>query len=635
MADYVERVKVVADIEADTSKIDQVLDRLEKPITVQLDVEDKGIFQNVQQDIKKIQQSVSRINVEGLYPAISNALKKGATEGTRVLENTVNNTNTKKTVSDLSKAQSELNKVHTTLVGLSKGVGLSSLEEAGRQSVFLATDVKQAVGEIKNLQSALSAVKTPKELEKVLNNIKSSLKGIGGEDLEKIFTDYYNSGLKGNEQYIESLKKLKSVRQEIAQLTGSSTSKSSISSELNKATQEAKQLENVLDQIIGKTSSGKTVTFGDSIKSMYNDLTQLNSKLSSIIQKDDKDNFSLKVTVSGVDELIAQINQANSATDSFEQNLKALNGITLFQGIENQFKDISSNISNLVKDIQSLKASLESISTSIKIPEVDNTEYKKARVSKYAISNDEFEAVEEIARKNATNLFNQKGFSYLDLETKQLESGLARVSAKIKTVEGEWRSFSATITNTGDLINQKFKTVSDPSKLDKQLSKLQTRDTNLTLQQQYDQVQKIRSALGLIENETWSIKVDSHGLVTIKNELASASDGAAQAVQNFKSAEEAIQQFNQAAKQSSVTLSQTTSKSKSSDTLPNVKELKDQAKQLEAITRALDTNQLLARTSSIRKNYQGYANLGLSSQNLDTQIKSIEKYMSVLNELNR
>lgn len=635
MADYVERVKVVADIEADTSKIDQVLDRLEKPITVQLDVEDKGIFQNVQQDIKKIQQSVSRINVEGLSTAISNALKKGATEGTRALENTVNNTNTKKTVSDLSKAQSELNKVHTTLVGLSKGVGLSSLEEAGRQSVFLATDVKQAVGEIKNLQSALSAVKTPKELEKVLNNIKSSLKGIGGEDLEKVFTDYYNSGLKGNEQYIESLKKLKSVRQEIAQLTGSSTSKSSISSELNKATQEAKQLENVLDQIIGKTSSGKTVTFGDSIKSMYNDLTQLNSKLSSIIQKDDKDNFSLKVTVSGVDELIAQINQANSATDSFEQNLKALNGITLFQGIENQFKDISSNISNLVKDIQSLKASLESISTSIKIPEVDNTEYKKARVSKYAISNDEFEAVEEIARKNATNLFNQKGFSYLDLETKQLESGLARVSAKIKTVEGEWRSFSATITNTGDLINQKFKTVADPSKLDKQLSKLQTRDTNLTLQQQYDQVQKIRSALGLIENETWSIKVDSHGLVTIKNELASASDGAAQAVQNFKSAEEAIQQFNQAAKQSSVTLSQTTSKSKSSDTLPNVKELKDQTKQLEAITRALDTNQLLARTSSIRKNYQGYANLGLSSQNLDTQIKSIEKYMSVLNELNR
>ena len=144
----------------------------------------------------------------------------------------------------------------------------------------------------------------------------------------------------------------------------------------------------MLDQIIGKTASGKNITFGDSIKSMYNDLVQLNNKLSSVIQKDDKDNFSLKVTVSGVDELIAQINQANSATDSFEQNLKALNGITLFQGIENQFKDISSNISNLVKDIQSLKTSLESISTSIKTPEINNTELKKARISKYAISND-------------------------------------------------------------------------------------------------------------------------------------------------------------------------------------------------------------------------------------------------------
>lgn len=633
MADYVERVKVVADIEADTSKIDQVLDRLEKPITVQLDVEDKGIFQNVQQDIRKIQQSVSRLNVDGLSTAISNALKKGATEGTKNIEKTVNSANTSKTVAELSKAESELNKVHSTLVGLSKGVGFSGLEEAGRQSVFLAADVKQAVSEIKELQNALSTVKTPKELSKAINDIKSTLKNLGGEDLEKVFTDYYTNGLKGNEQYVESLKKLKDIRKEISQLTSGSTT--SLSSDLNKTTQEAKELGNVLDQIIGKTSSGKTITFGDSIKSIYNDLTQLNSKLSSIIQKDDKDNFSLKVTVSGVDELIAQINQTNSATDSFEQNLKALNGITLFQGIENQFKDISSNISNLVKDIQSLKASLESISTSIKIPEVDNTEYKKARVSKYAISNDDFEAVEEIARKNAINLFNQKGFNYLDLETKQLESGLARVSAKIKTVEGEWQSFRATITNTGDLINQSFKSVSDPSKLDRQLSKLQSRDTNLNVQQQLEQVEKIRAELGLINNETWAIKVDSHGLVTIRNELATASESAAQAVQTFNSAEEAIEKFNQAAKQSSVTLSQTTSKAKDSDVLPNVKEITNQAKQLEAITNALDTNRLTARTSTLLKNYQGYANVGLTSKDLDRQIKSINEYMKALDELNR
>lgn len=634
MADYIERVKVVADIEADTSKIDQVLDRLEKPITVQLDVEDKGIFQNVQQDIKKIQQSVSKINVDGLSTAISNALRKGAAEGTKNLEKTVNSTNTSKTVAELSKAESELNKVHTTLVGLSKGVGLSGLEEAGRQSVFLASDVKQAVGEIKELQNALSAVKTPKELTKTINDIKSTLKNLGGEDFEKVFTDYYTNGLKGNEQYVESLKKLKDIRKEFSQLTsGSSTT--SLSSDLNKATQEAKELGNVLDQIIGKTSSGKNITFGDSIKSMYNDLVQLNNKLSSVIQKDDKDNFSLKVTVSGVDELIAQINQANSATDSFEQNLKALNGITLFQGIENQFKDISSNISNLVKDIQSLKTSLESISTSIKTPEVDNTAIKKARVSKYAISNDEFEAVEEIARKNAINLFDQKGFNYLDLETKQLESGLAKVSAKIKTVEGEWQSFRATITNTGDLINQSFKSVSDPSKLDRQLSKLQSRDTNLNVQQQLEQVERIRAELGLINNETWTIKVDSHGLVTIRNELATASESAAQAVQTFNSAEEAIEKFNQAAKQSSVTLSQSNSKAKDSDVLPNVKEITNQAKQLEAITNALDTNRLTARTSSLLKNYQGYANVGLTSKDLDRQIKSINKYMKALDELNR
>ena len=357
MADYVERVKVVADIEADTSKIDQVLDRLEKPITLQLDVEDKGIFQNVQQDIKKIQQSVSKINFEGLSDSIAQALRKGATEGTKNLEKTVNSTNTSKTVAELSKAESELNKVHTTLVGLSKGVGLSGLEEAGRQSVFLASDVKQAVGEIKELQNALSAVKTPKELTKTINDIKSTLKNLGGEDFEKVFTDYYTNGLKGNEQYVESLKKLKDIRKEFSQLTsGSSTT--SLSSDLNKATQEAKELGNVLDQIIGKTSSGKNITFGDSIKSMYNDLVQLNNKLSSVIQKDDKDNFSLKVTVSGVDELIAQINQANSATDSFEQNLKALNGITLFQGIENQFKDISSRIFKVLKLLLSLSALL-------------------------------------------------------------------------------------------------------------------------------------------------------------------------------------------------------------------------------------------------------------------------------------
>lgn len=636
MADYVERVKVVADIEADTSKIDQVLDRLEKPITVQLDVEDKGIFQNVQQDIKKIQQSISKVNVDGLNTAISKAISKGAAEGTKNLTKELNNT-AGKSVDDFAKVNKEFQQAKKNYVEAYNSSLDFNLDEIKKDLSFYVDDIEQASNAIERLQKELQGINNVSGLEKFKGQIDSTLKKLGGKELREDFDDL----LLDDKDFAEAQEKYNQLNAQIKELRQNRKSTSNIGKEvsngLEDATKDAERLKNVLDQIIGKTSSGKEISFGDSIKSMYNDLTQLNSKLSSIIQKDDKDNFSLKVSISGIDDIVAKITEANSATEAFQNALKELGNIKPLQGIESQFQDISSNISNLVGDIQKLQSSLAGISNTLQtnIPNTSEINTKKPRVSKYAISNDEFEAIEDVARRNAASLFEQKGFQYLNLETKQLESGLAKVSAKIKTVEGEWRSFNATITNTGDLVNQKFKTVSDPDKWDRQLDKLETRDTSLTLQQQYDQVQKIRSALGLIENETWSIKVDSHGLVTIKNELASASDGAAQAVQNFKSAEEAIQQFNQAAKQSSVTLSQTTSKSKSSDTLPNVKELKDQTKQLEAITRALDTNQLLARTSSIRKNYQGYANLGLSSQNLDTQIKSIEKYMSVLNELNR
>ena len=88
--------------------------------------------------------------------------------------------------------------------------------------------------------------------------------------------------------------------------------------------------------------------------------------------------------------------------------------------------------------------------------------------------------------------FDGKQSIVVDLQTSHLESGLSKVSAKIKTLDGQWQSFSAKISKSGDFFDKAFKGITNTSGLEKKLERL----NNLQPDNIRDRINKLNSKIG-------------------------------------------------------------------------------------------------------------------------------------------
>lgn len=188
----------------------------------------------------------------------------------------------------------------------------------------------------------------------------------------------------------------------------------------------------------------------------------------------------------------------------------------------------------------------------------------------------------------------------------ELVDGLVKVNAKIKDVDGTWKSFSAKVDADGNIFEQRFKTITNG--VDKLESTLKNfgRETSpsLTYQKTLNKAKEIKDKLGL--SDEYSIKVDSNELVVITKKLNDVDNAGASVTQTFKSADDAINNFciaaSNSAEKTSITLkgvkkaSEEVAKAPSpqNDNQEVLKALKDQIaakKEIEAI------NLKLAKTS--------------------------------------
>lgn len=543
MADYIEQVKIIGVVEADTSNLDAALEKYNKPIDIKIRFNGDNPFDNIQKDIKNIQSSISSINFEALNKRLSSSLEKGATDGVKAIQKN-STASINKQLDEISKAKNELQKLQNSFNGLTQGMLKSGLEKAYKSAFLLPTDqMKEAQEEIEYIENSLSKITAPNKLNNVLTDIKSSLSNIGGKEFSNVFSDYWDEAIANSKEYQTVLSQLETAQKRYSTLASQNTNDNSSISKMTQGFSEAKQslkeLDSLFTQVIGKTSKGKEITFGDSIKSTYNNLTDLNKKLSSVISNDGKDNYTIKISIDGIEDILTKIQELNTSTDSFQHNLEELNGISIFQGIESQFKEIASSITSLVNDIQLLKTSLESIGNSIS-PGIYNI---SKSMSKNAISTDEYESVQDLARNTAKNLFQSKNMEILSVETDHLESGLAKVKATVKSIEGEWQNFNATITKTGDLINQSFRAASDPVSLDKKLDQLKTRQNN--------SIKEIQEAL---DTNKLSTKISS----ILKNydgysNIELTSKGLDSQIKNIKDYMQALDALNKKSKEASKT----------------------------------------------------------------------------------
>ena len=245
---------------------------------------------------------------------------------------------------------------------------------------------------------------------------------------------------------------------------------------------------------------------------------------------------------------------------------------------------------------------------------------KPKKPPKNAISQEDFLNVRDIAEENARKIFDDKGYKYFELTASQAENGLAKVTAKVKDASDQWRSFNAVITETGDLINTKFgKPLKNQSKIEDSYLDSETESIHLTLQDQQDAVDELRTQLGLADKEKWSISVDESGFVTIQNNLQQIGDEAYQAVQKFRSVEEAVNNFNIKAKKSLVSYSNEVDDSAEKQ-LKKIMELRSSGKLSSSEKDAFSTAE---RYNSLNKlGISNYANLKIESGKLLREIST-------------
>lgn len=319
---------------------------------------------------------------------------------------------------------------------------------------------------------------------------------------------------------------------------------------IKEAERQAKLLNDAFNKTLwkSKTKDGKEIshTFATAMRDIRKELVSMSAYINKLTNSKDNE-LSLKVKIENINDFTQSMQEAKGRIETFQDVLGQLDNNSVFSLLNEQIKDITSSIQILTNNFKELNTAAEKYAN---LPD----KAPKRKKNKNIMTNDEFINAEKKARDKAEGFFNSENIIALDIETKHLESGMGKISAKIKDVYGEWKSFSATITKNGDLVHKKFKSIEETRRLEERLNKKRRDETNLSANQQLEEALKIRNALSDRINDSWKIKVESSGIVTITKDMKEADNVASQLTQTFKSTEDAINNFSNVAEKGSTTL---------------------------------------------------------------------------------
>lgn len=171
--------------------------------------------------------------------------------------------------------------------------------------------------------------------------------------------------------------------------------------------------------------------------------------------------------------------------------------------------------------------------------------------NKSKISEDEYTGKSDYYASIANQKLKNSGNTILgETVSTELVDGLVKVTAKIKTADDTWKTFSAKIDADGNMFEQRFRTIT------KGVDKLETELKNFGLEtnpalsygETLKKAEEIRSSLKL--DDSYTIKVDSNELVTITQKLSDVKSSTTSVTQTFKSAQDAIEHFGKEASSS-------------------------------------------------------------------------------------
>lgn len=174
-------------------------------------------------------------------------------------------------------------------------------------------------------------------------------------------------------------------------------------------------------------------------------------------------------------------------------DVKANNAI---KGIKKDIKEVQKTIDALDFGSFNKRVEIASKNTQKAVRDIKKQTDKVSKTDKKkksGILNDaEYDRASKLAMEKVQKYFDGKQSIVVDLQTSHLESGLSKVSAKIKTLDGQWQSFSAKISKSGDFFDKAFKGITNTSGLEKKLERL----NNLQPDNIRERINKLNSKIG-------------------------------------------------------------------------------------------------------------------------------------------
>lgn len=432
------------------------------------------------------------------------------------------------------------------------------------------SNVAKLLSETKELRDQLDGIKKgnyeiklnidDKKLEKVISNLDKMLESFGKGTGD--FKEFENL----SKQLNEIVSEVKELNKAFGGINDSGVSNllSSIQSIDKSLSSLSEHITNVNKDFgsVGKNASDNVGQINETRKATEG-LTEATKELANA-QKNvgNKSNISLPIkdTIQG-DTEVSEMGKVATAVDEAVQAKKDF--ATANEGVQASVDGSKSKLELETELMERLaKSAREAADAKKEFVEankqvqgsVDDTG-KSVKKDKYKnkskISEDEYTGRSDYYASIANQKLKNSGNTILgETVSTELVDGLVKVTAKIKTADDTWKTFSAKIDADGNMFEQRFRTIT------KSVDKLETElknfglDTNpaLTYGETLKKAEKIRSSLKL--DDSYTIKVDSNELVTITQKLSDVESSTTSVTQTFKSAQDAIEHFGKEASSS-------------------------------------------------------------------------------------
>lgn len=535
MADYVEQVHIKAvvdtnNVEGDLKRL------FDKPIELKFTADTANLFKSVQSDINKIQQSVSKLDFKGLSANLAKSLQAGTNAGIDDLKasykkafnefyRSLSSEDTsrgilqkhlKAPLNSMEEIQKHIAVIKKDLDSAVSWDSANNFEKAMNKAIGGSGGMKNSVKNLSEFEKILSkitkankdgtlslnvsingleeALAKMREVQSGATETKEALQNLGTFNLDSSVVAQFTQINTSLTQLLSHLSEMKKALMQISssiilpssvrelQLNQTSQKLSSVTQQLeseNRRIQEGyaarkqivyqsvKEIQDLINTPVGKTPGGK-----DQFSQENRDLARATKNYTSNDASDKKLQKSIALleqylllggkvsdlNIPGLSETSGIVQAARDHISAQEQVIKPLR------------EQVSLYEEELSVQKQALQVALQKEKAESKV--AADAKSTPTRKSKKAITEEEFSKVSDTALDKASNLFNEQGYQSMDLAATQLASGVAKVTANVRTANGEWRKFQATITNTGDLINKQYKAIGSNVNLDNRLKEI-------------------------------------------------------------------------------------------------------------------------------------------------------------------